>query len=96
MAGGQAAATPLSDVTTMADASTHALYDAHGTVYACGQDIDGDLGTGSRRSSTTPVTVAGLRGQAVSQLAASFADSGALLANGTYEDWGLRPERPAR
>jgi len=79
---------PFSGVTTMAGASTHALYDAHGTVYACGQNIDGDLGTGSRRSSTTPVTVAGLRGQAVSQLVASFADSGALLADGSYEDWG--------
>ena len=79
---------PFSDVTTLAGASTHALYDAHGTVYACGQNIDGDLGTGSMRSSSTPVRVAGLHGQAVSQLVASFGDSGALLADGRYYDWG--------
>ena len=40
---------PFPDVTTMAGASTHALYDAHGMVYACGQNIDGDLGTGYDR-----------------------------------------------
>jgi alpha-tubulin suppressor-like RCC1 family protein len=79
---------PLSHVTTLAGASNHALYDAAGIVYACGQNIDGDLGIGSRRSSTTPVKVARLHGLAVTKLVASFANSGALLANGAYYDWG--------
>lgn len=79
---------PLSDVTTLAGASNHALYDAGGTVYACGQNIKGDLGDGSGRSSTTPVTVHGLNGSLVTDLVAAFANSGALLSDGEYFDWG--------
>jgi alpha-tubulin suppressor-like RCC1 family protein len=75
-------------VTALAGASNHALYDAGGTVYACGQNVAGDLGDGSRRSSTAPVKVAGLRGRRVSELVASFANSGALLSSGKYFDWG--------
>jgi alpha-tubulin suppressor-like RCC1 family protein len=80
---------PFSDVTTLAGASNHALYDAGGTVYACGQNLDGALGDGSMRSSTKPVKVANLDGSSVSQLVASFANSGALLSDGEYLDWGL-------
>jgi alpha-tubulin suppressor-like RCC1 family protein len=79
---------PFSDVTTLAGASNHALYNAHGTVYACGQNLDGSLGDGSMRNSTRPVKVAGLRGSIVTQLVASFANAGALLSNGKYLDWG--------
>jgi alpha-tubulin suppressor-like RCC1 family protein len=79
---------PLSHVTTLAGASNHALYDAGGTVYACGQNVEGDLGDGSRRSTTTPVKVAGLDGWRVTNLVASFANSGALLSDGAYFDWG--------
>jgi alpha-tubulin suppressor-like RCC1 family protein len=79
---------PLHQVTTLAGASNHALYDAAGTVYACGQNLRGDLGDGRMRSSTRPVKVAGLNGLSVIQLVASFANSGALLANGKYYDWG--------
>jgi alpha-tubulin suppressor-like RCC1 family protein len=79
---------PLSDVTALAGASNHALYDAGGTVYACGQNLDGDLGDHSMRSSRTPVRVAGLGGSPVTTLVASFADSGALLSDGAYFDWG--------
>jgi alpha-tubulin suppressor-like RCC1 family protein len=79
---------PLSHVTAVAGASNHALYDAGGTVYACGQNVDGDLGTGSTRSSSKPVRVAGLGGSPVIKLVASFADSGALLSDGEYFDWG--------
>ena len=59
---------PLSHVTALAGASTHALYDAAGTVYACGQNIDGDLGDGSWHNSTWPAEATRLhravRGQA--------------------------------
>jgi alpha-tubulin suppressor-like RCC1 family protein len=79
---------PFSHVTALAGASNHAQYDADGTVYACGQNITGDLGDGSGHSSTMPVRVAGLNGSLVTKLVASFADSGALLSNGDYFDWG--------
>ena len=79
---------PLPDVTAVAGASTHGLYDSAGTVYACGQNIDGDLGDGSWHNSTTPVKVARLSGKPVVRLVASFANSGALLADGKYFDWG--------
>jgi alpha-tubulin suppressor-like RCC1 family protein len=79
---------PLAQVTAVAGASNHALYDAGGTLYACGQNVEGDLGDGSRRDSTVPVKVAGLNGGRVSELVASFANSGALLSNGKYFDWG--------
>jgi alpha-tubulin suppressor-like RCC1 family protein len=79
---------PLSDVTLVAGASNHVLYDAHGTVYACGGNGSGDLGDGSKRSSTRPMRVVGLDGSAVTELVASFANSGALLSNGEYLDWG--------
>jgi alpha-tubulin suppressor-like RCC1 family protein len=79
---------PLSHVTAVAGASTHALFDAAGTVYACGQNLDGDLGDGSWHGSTRPVTVARISGLQVVKLVASFANSGALLANGKYFDWG--------
>ena len=79
---------PLSHVTAVAGASTHALYDADGTVYACGQNLDGDLGDGSWHDSSTPAAVSGLSGLPVVKLVAAFANSGALLANGKYFDWG--------
>jgi alpha-tubulin suppressor-like RCC1 family protein len=79
---------PLSDVTLVAGASNHVLYDAHGTVYSCGGNGAGDLGDGSERSTTRPMQVVGLDDSAVTELVASFANSGALLANGEYFDWG--------
>jgi alpha-tubulin suppressor-like RCC1 family protein len=83
---------PFSRVSTLAGASNHALYDAGGTVYACGQNLQGSLGDGSMRNSTTPVRVVGLHGAIVTQLVASFANSGALLSNGEYLDWGYNAQ----
>lgn len=80
---------PLAGVTALAGASNHALYDARGTVYACGQNVDGDLGDGTRYNSTTPRRVARLGGLSVTTLVASFANSGALLSDGRYFDWGF-------
>ena len=79
---------PFSHVTTLAGASNHALYDAGGTVYACGQNLAGSLGDGSMRNSTRPVKVAGLHGASVTELVAAFGNAGALLSNGQYLDWG--------
>jgi hypothetical protein len=41
-----------------------------------------------RAGSSTPVKVPGLRGSSVIKLVAAFANSGALLSNGEYFDWG--------
>jgi alpha-tubulin suppressor-like RCC1 family protein len=79
---------PLSHVTVVTGASNHVLYDAHGTVYACGANDAGDLGDGSLGNTTRPMKVAGLDGSLVTELVASFANSGALLSNGEYFDWG--------
>jgi alpha-tubulin suppressor-like RCC1 family protein len=83
---------PFADVTAMAGAADHDLYDAGGTVYACGQNVDGDLGDGRRSNSSAPVRVAGLAGRHVTRLVASFANSGALLADGEYLDWGYNDD----
>jgi alpha-tubulin suppressor-like RCC1 family protein len=78
---------PLSGVSTLAGANGHAVYDAGGTVYACGDNLRGDLGDGSMAGSMIPVKVTGL-GSSVIKLVAAFSDSGALLADGQYFDWG--------
>ena len=83
---------PFTGVTALAGASNHALYDAHGTVYACGQNVDGDLGDGSTANTLTPERVVGLAGRRVTRLVASFANSGALLASGQYYDWGYNAD----
>ena len=79
---------PLSGVTALAGASHHAVYDADGTVYACGQNLDGTLGDDSWKNTTRPRKVAGLEGKKVTKLVASFANAGALLSDGEYFDWG--------
>jgi alpha-tubulin suppressor-like RCC1 family protein len=79
---------PLRQVTAVAGASNHAIYDAAGTVYACGQNVAGDLGDGRTRGTTTPARVAGLPRSPVVKLVAAFANSGALLTDGKYFDWG--------
>ena len=79
---------PLTHVTSAAGANNHALYDAGGVVYACGWNADGDLGTGSWRNTDKPAPVVGLDGSKVVALVASFANSGALMSNGQYFDWG--------
>jgi alpha-tubulin suppressor-like RCC1 family protein len=79
---------PLYSVTTVAGASNHALYDAGGTVFACGQNLEGSLGDGSFASTTTAVPVPYLDGSSVVELVASFANAGALLTDGEYLDWG--------
>jgi alpha-tubulin suppressor-like RCC1 family protein len=80
---------PLRDVTLAAGARTHALVDSGGTVYACGSGDAGELGNGSTATVTTPTPVVGLpRGEKVTALTSSWEGSGALLAGGTYYDWG--------
>jgi alpha-tubulin suppressor-like RCC1 family protein len=79
---------PLSHVTAMAGAGDHALYFANGTLDACGGNQDGDLGDGSSVPSSKAVPVEALAGRHIRVLVASYHDSGALLADGHYFDWG--------
>jgi alpha-tubulin suppressor-like RCC1 family protein len=79
---------PLTDVTTLAGAADHATYDSDGTLYSCGTNQYGELGDGSTKSSKVPVKVTGLSGASVASLVASFGDTGALLSDGDYYDWG--------
>ena len=82
---------PFTDVTSLAGAGDHAVYESAGTVYSCGGNHNGDLGDGNGKNqpSTVPVAVPGLTDYIVTELVASFNNSGALLNNGAYLDWGL-------
>jgi alpha-tubulin suppressor-like RCC1 family protein len=74
---------PFSHVTAVAGAFDHALYEAGGQVWACGLNSLGELGDGNTKPSSVPVKVKGLGPAAhVVFLAAAFANSGALLADG--------------
>ena len=83
---------PFSDVTAMTGQSDHTTYDAGGTVYSCGGNANGVLGNGTTRASTTPVKVSNLPTGQVVFLASSWENTGALLANGTYLDWGYNAQ----
>jgi alpha-tubulin suppressor-like RCC1 family protein len=79
----------LDDVTLATGARTHALFDSKGTIYACGSGDAGELGNGSTISTSTPTPVIGLpNGVKVTALTSSWEGSGALLADGSYFNWG--------
>ncbi len=79
---------PLHDVTALAGASGHAVYDAGGVVYACGQNEEGELGNGTSQASSSAARVDLPAGVQVASLVASFDDAGALSSGGTFFDWG--------
>jgi alpha-tubulin suppressor-like RCC1 family protein len=79
---------PLSRVTAVAGAANHTTYDAAGTLFSCGENIHGELGDGSTKGSEVPVRVKGLSGEFVTALVSGYANTGALLSNGTYFNWG--------
>ncbi|HLI15827.1 MAG TPA: hypothetical protein VKV23_07240 [Acidimicrobiales bacterium] len=79
---------PLSGVTLAVGAGGHSLFDAGGRVYACGRNSAGELGDGTTADAATPTPVH-LPEAPVRALVASWQDSGALLANGSYYDWGF-------
>jgi alpha-tubulin suppressor-like RCC1 family protein len=76
---------PLSNVTRVAGAFSHALYLSNGILYACGGSKHGELGNGQTRTSKVPVRVA-VPGR-VEWIGASWGDSAALTSYG-YFDWG--------
>jgi alpha-tubulin suppressor-like RCC1 family protein len=83
---------PFSNVTAVSGAADHMIVDAGGTVYACGQNVDGDLGDGQTADTLTAQKVVGLSGKDVTDLVTSFANSGALLSDGRYYDWGYNDD----
>jgi alpha-tubulin suppressor-like RCC1 family protein len=85
---------PFADVTTLAGASGHAVYDSGGTVYSCGTNSHGVAGTGStaNQDSTVPVRVKDLSRLPVVTLVSSFQNAGALTSTGAYYNWGLNAE----
>jgi alpha-tubulin suppressor-like RCC1 family protein len=80
---------PFSHVSLATGAGLHALFDAGGKVYACGDNKYGELGDGSTASSATPVAVTGLPAGRIKALVSSWQGSGALLSDGSYYDWGF-------
>jgi alpha-tubulin suppressor-like RCC1 family protein len=83
---------PFTRVTAVAGAADHATYDAGGRLYSCGMGMYGELGDGTTRTSKIPVRVGGLNGASVTALTAGFGDTGALLSDGDYYDWGLNSQ----
>jgi len=83
---------PFTKVTTLAGAADHATYDADGTLYSCGINTYGELGDGTTAASTVPVKVEVLAGASVQSLTASWGNTGALLSDGDYYDWGMNGE----
>jgi alpha-tubulin suppressor-like RCC1 family protein len=79
---------PFRHVTLASGAGWHALYESDGTLYACGGNAGGELGNGTTVGSITPVRVNGLPDEPIKTLVTSWENSGALLANGSFYDWG--------
>ncbi len=79
---------PVHGVTLATGAARHIVFDAGGTVSACGQGQSGQLGDGTFGRSATPVAVVGLPAVGAKELTSSWMGSGALMSNGEYYDWG--------
>ncbi|HLI61526.1 MAG TPA: hypothetical protein VKV21_17865 [Solirubrobacteraceae bacterium] len=86
---------PLPHVTLAVGAARHATYDAGGRIVSCGLGEFGQLGngtTGMSSQTARPVAVHGLPRGRVVALTAAYGDTGALMADGAYYDWGLNAD----
>jgi alpha-tubulin suppressor-like RCC1 family protein len=83
---------PVSQVTSASGAGGHMIYDSDGSVVGCGDNEDGELGTatnfGAETTVTAPTGVSGLPHERVASLVSSWQDSGALMEDGSFYDWG--------
>jgi alpha-tubulin suppressor-like RCC1 family protein len=77
------------DVTLASGQNNHSVYyTSAGQLYACGYNTAGELGDGTFTNSVTPVLVTGLPAEKVTSVQTSWENSGALMADGSYWDWG--------
>lgn len=84
---------PLSGVTMATGAGGHSMYLSNGRLYSCGLGSDGELGDGSTKTTQVPVQVVGLPvGAQVVSLQSAWQDSGVLLSDGSYYDWGYNKD----
>jgi alpha-tubulin suppressor-like RCC1 family protein len=79
---------PLSNVSLATGAGDHAAYDSAGVLEECGQNHFGDLGDGALTPSFVPTKVTGLPAGAIVSLTAAWSNVGAVMADGSYYDWG--------
>jgi alpha-tubulin suppressor-like RCC1 family protein len=79
---------PFTHVTQASGAGGHGLYVSDGKLYACGENASGELGDGTTVASTHPVRVIGLPDQSIRTIGSSWENSGAVMADGSYYDWG--------
>ena len=84
----QAIPTLTTGVTLVAAGEYHSLALANGTIYAFGENEDGQLGNGTLTDSNIPVPVVIPDLSPVKALVAGNNASYALLADGTLWDWG--------
>jgi alpha-tubulin suppressor-like RCC1 family protein len=80
---------PFSNVSLAAGAGHHASYDSNNTLYACGDNQFGQLGSGTTKNAKRPVAVKGLPAGRISVVESSYGSSGVLFAAGAYYNWGL-------
>ncbi len=80
---------PLTHVTQATGAGVHALYVSDGKILACGGNAGGELGDGTTVASISPVAVVGLPHEPIRAVMSSWEDSGAVMADGSYYDWGF-------
>ncbi len=79
----------LAGVVAAAGGGSHMLYLlSNGTLEACGNNADGQLGNGTTTDSFRPVTVVGLPSSPIVAISAGQATSLVLLANGQVWTWG--------
>jgi alpha-tubulin suppressor-like RCC1 family protein len=80
---------PFANVSLAAGAGHHASYVSNNTLFACGDNQFGQLGTGTTQSAHRPAAVLGLPGGRIAAVDSSFGSSGVLFASGAYYNWGL-------
>jgi alpha-tubulin suppressor-like RCC1 family protein len=83
--------TPLANVTDIAAGGSHSLFVADGAVWACGNNIYGQIGDGTtvnKKQGVVQVNLTGVSG-VPQKVAAGLDHSLVLMNNGTVWGWGL-------
>ncbi|MFZ0668090.1 MAG: hypothetical protein WAM97_20255 [Acidimicrobiales bacterium] len=78
---------PFTSVSGQGDHTLFAQKDSN--LWACGGNGYGDLGNGSTAASYSPVEVTGFATNQIVEVTTGWRNSGALLSNGEFWDWGF-------